>query len=42
MITDHLKSLGACQEALDWADASNFMTLQEAWDACERGDWLML
>jgi len=33
-----LKELNACQEAIDWvAD----MTIQEAWETCHRGDWML-
>ena len=35
----HLKKLGACQEAVTFAD--NYPTMQKAWNACERGDWLL-
>ena len=34
-----LKKLEACQEAIDYA--KGFETLQDAWDACERGDWML-
>ena len=34
-----LKELGACKNAVEWAD--KFTTAQEAWDACERGDWML-
>ena len=34
-----LKKLEACQEAIDYANG--FETLQDAWDACERGDWML-
>ncbi|MDE1971446.1 MAG: hypothetical protein KGI50_07775 [Patescibacteria group bacterium] len=34
----HLRSLGACRSAKDW---SKGMTAQEAWEKCERGDWLL-
>ena len=29
----------ACREAREWA--AHFETLQAAWDACERGDWML-
>ena len=41
-MTDHLDSLRratACREAIDFA--SDFPSLQAAWDACERGDWML-
>lgn len=39
MNTRKLKKLGACAEAI--AFAKGFETPQEAWDACERGDWML-
>ena len=36
-----LEKLGACQEAIDWLKNGNFKTFQEAWDKCERGDWML-
>ena len=34
-----LTDLRACLEAIVWA--RNYDTEQEAWDACERGDWML-
>ena len=34
-----LKLLDACPEAVEWA--AQYPTLQAAWDACERGDWML-
>jgi hypothetical protein len=34
-----LTDLGACQEAQDWA--SKFRTEQAAWEACQRGNWML-
>lgn len=34
-----LVKLHACQEAVDYA--KEHKTLQSAWDACERGDWML-
>jgi hypothetical protein len=34
-----LKSVGACQEAVTWAD--QFSDMQAVWDNCGRGDWLL-
>ena len=34
-----LEAMGACCDARDWA--ANYKTPQAAWDACERGDWLL-
>ena len=35
----YLKKLGACSVAVDWA--KQYDSLQEAWDVCERGDWML-
>ena len=37
--TRYLKTLRACEEAVEWA--SQYPTLQAAWEACERGDWML-
>jgi hypothetical protein len=34
-----LKQLNACDNAIEFA--SKFNTFQEAWDACERSDWMI-
>jgi hypothetical protein len=34
-----LDSRPPCAEAVEWAE--NYDTLQEAWDACPRGDWMV-
>ena len=34
-----IQALGPCQEAMEWAD--QFNSLQEAWDACESGSWMV-
>ncbi len=31
----------ACPEAIRWVESCGLRTNQEAWDACERGDWLL-
>jgi len=36
---NYLKKLGACFEAVGWAE--QFDSPQEAWDSCERGDWML-
>ena len=36
---EKLKKLGACEDAVDWA--SQVSSLGEAWDSCERADWLL-
>ena len=35
----YLKKLNACKDAVEWAD--KFPSLQKAWEACERGDWML-
>ena len=37
--SDELVRLGACREALEFA--RKFPDAQSAWDACERGDWML-
>ena len=37
-LQEHLESLGACQEAREWAGAR---TATETWEQCERADWLL-
>jgi hypothetical protein len=37
--TDYLNSLHACSAAVKYA--SRFPTLQDAWNTCERGDWML-
>ena len=37
-LTRKLKALGACPEAVEWSEP--YATLQAAWDACERADWM--
>ena len=36
--TKLLAKLGACQDAIDWYAEKDS---QEAWESCERGDWLL-
>jgi len=36
---NYLKKLNACNDAVEWA--KQFKSLQEAWDNCERGDWML-
>ena len=35
----YLKRLNACREAVEWA--KDYPTLQQAWNNCERGDWML-
>lgn len=37
--SDALESVGACREPLRWV--ADFADAQTAWDACERGDWML-
>lgn len=34
-----LRKLGACKDALEWC--KSYPTPQAAWDACERGNWML-
>ena len=36
-----LKLLNPCDDALDWLSESKSTTPQEAWESCERGDWML-
>ena len=38
---DKLKEWNACQDALDWIEENNIQSLKEAWEKCERGDWML-
>ena len=38
-LSTQLRMLGACPPAVEWA--KNFDTPQAAWDACERGGWML-
>ena len=35
----YLKKLEACSEAVEWAE--QYKSLQETWDNCKRGDWML-
>ena len=37
-VHEHLKRIGACAEARDWA--AQYQTAQQVWDACEHVAWL--
>jgi hypothetical protein len=44
MKTQHLAWLEnkkACQESIIWIEENNIQSLEEAWNACEQGDWLL-
>jgi hypothetical protein len=36
-----LRAQGACPPALEWLEKENFESLDAAWNACERGDWML-
>jgi len=36
-----LKGLKACQEAIAWLEEGKYKTLNDAWQVCERGDWML-
>ncbi len=38
-IADVLDDLGACNEAIEWAEGQD--DPRAAWESCERGDWLL-
>jgi len=38
-LSDKIKSIHPCSGAVRWMD--HYETPQEAWDACERGDWML-
>lgn len=38
---ERLKRMRACNDALIWLRKNDFPTLQAAWEACERADWML-
>jgi len=40
-IAERLRKMGACGEAVDWADTLKHRSMQRAWDECPRADWLI-
>jgi hypothetical protein len=38
---DHLARMDACPDALAWLRTENHPTLNAAWAACPRGDWML-
>ena len=36
---ERIKRMKACEVAIKWAE--QFDTIEEAWQACERGDWML-
>jgi dihydroorotase-like cyclic amidohydrolase len=41
MDIEKLKELDACVEAIKWCEENNITTIEEAWEKCERGDWML-
>ena len=39
-VSERLKALDACREAVEWSERFGDDE-QAAWDACERGDWML-
>jgi hypothetical protein len=39
LVSTHIRELGACRRAIAWSES--YDDLPTAWDACERGDWLL-
>ncbi len=40
-LTDRLRAMGACSEAIDWVEDRGYTTIVEVWEACPRGDWMI-
>lgn len=38
-LLEQLEAVGACGPAYDWVEASEFQTLEQAWEACDNGFW---
>ena len=38
---ERIADMGACAPAMAWLRSEQYPTLQAAWDACPRGDWLL-
>ena len=38
---DRIADLGACAPAMAWLRSEQYPSLQAAWDACPRGDWML-
>ena len=38
---DRIADLGACAPALDWLRSEQYPSLQAAWDACPRSNWML-
>ena len=38
---DGCKKFNVCKKAIAWLEENNFKTLNQAWQVCERGDWML-
>ena len=38
---ERIEALGACAPAMAWLRSGQYPSLQVAWDACPRGDWML-
>ena len=38
---ERIADMGACAPAMAWLRSEQYPTLQAAWDACPRGDWML-
>ena len=38
---ERIEALGACAPALDWLRSEQYPSLQAAWDACPRSNWML-
>lgn len=38
-LSENLQRIGACKPAVEWS--KQFNTLDEAWAACDRADWML-
>ena len=36
-----LKKNDACRGSIEWVEENNISTLEDAWNTCNRGDWLL-
>ena len=38
---ERIADMGACAPALDWLRSEQYPSLQAAWDACPRSNWML-
>ena len=38
---DVLRRINACDDGMEWAEAHGALTARQAWEKCERGDWMI-